>query len=72
MGLEGKTLVVVEALGGGVHRSFRNIPTVRVIEGRYINPYDVLWARDLVFCTGTLETVEKMGREREVEKARAL
>lgn len=71
MGLQGKTLVVMESLGGVEHRSFRNIPTVRAIEARYINPYDVLWARDLVFCAGALEIVVRMGMEREVARAQA-
>lgn len=62
IGLAGKTLVVVERLGGVEHRSFRNIPTVRVIEGRYVTPYDVLWARDLLFCAGSLEVVTAAAR----------
>ncbi|MCE2526809.1 MAG: 50S ribosomal protein L4 [Actinomycetia bacterium] len=71
MGLKGKTLVVMERASGVAHRSFRNIPTVRIIEARYITPYDVLWARDLLFCAGTLEIVEGVGRERESLGARA-
>ena len=71
MGLEGKVLVVVERLGGVEHRSFRNIPTMRIVEARYITPYDVLWARDLVFCAGSLEIVEVVGREKELMEAKA-
>ena len=71
MGMKGKTLVVVESLGGVEHRSFRNIPAIRIIEPRYITPYDVLWARDLLFCAGTVETVAALGREREGLEARA-
>ena len=62
IGLAGKTLVVVERLGGVEHRSFRNIPTARVIEGRYVTPYDVLWARDLLFCAGSLEVMTAAAR----------
>ncbi len=56
IGLSGKTLVVVDGLGGLEHRSFRNLPQVRVVEARYVTPYDVLWARDLLFCAPSLET----------------
>ena len=63
MGLHAKTLVVMERMGGVEHRSFRNIPTMRMVEARYITPYDVLWARDLVFCAGALEIVEGVGRD---------
>ncbi len=71
MGLKGKTLVVMERASGVAQRSFRNIPTMRIVEARYITPYDVLWARDLLFCAGTLEIVEGVGRERESLGARA-
>lgn len=71
IGLGGKTLVIVERLGGVEHRSFRNIPTMRIIEARYITPYDVLWARDLLFFAGSLETVAGVGREKESMKAAA-
>lgn len=67
IGLQGKTLVLVERLGGVEHRSFRNIPTVRVIEARYVTPYDVLWARDLLFCAGSLRIVTRTGAESKVE-----
>ncbi|MDE0188897.1 MAG: 50S ribosomal protein L4 [bacterium] len=53
IGLEGKTLVVVEQRGGTEERSFRNLPDVRIAEARYVTPYDVLWSRNLLFCAGT-------------------
>ena len=71
IGLDAKTLVVVERLDGVEHRSFRNIPNIRIIEPRYITPYDVLWAKDLVFCAGSLRIVQEVGREREPVKAKA-
>ncbi len=55
IGLEGKTLVVVERLEGTEERSFRNLPNARITDARYVTPYDVLWARDLLFCSGTLD-----------------
>lgn len=61
VGLGGKTLVVMMRRGGVEDRSFRNIPSVRIIEARYITPYDVLWARDLLFCEGALPIVTEVG-----------
>jgi len=55
IGLEGKTLVVVDRRGGTEERSFRNLPDLRIVEARYVTPYDVLWARNLLFCAGTWE-----------------
>lgn len=55
IGLEGKALVVVERRGGAEERSFRNLSQVRISEAQYITPYDVLWARNLLFCAGTLD-----------------
>ncbi len=55
IGLEGKTLVVVERRGGAEARSFRNLSHVRISEAVYVTPYDVLWARNLLFCAGTLD-----------------
>lgn len=57
IGLGGKTLVVVDRLGGVEDRSFRNIPTVRTVEARYVTAYDVLWARDLLFFAAALRIV---------------
>ena len=73
IGLGGKTLLVVKRLGGTEDRSFRNIPTVRMVEARYVTPYDVLWARDLLFADGTLPIVTEVGKVRaqEVGKVRA-
>ncbi len=56
IGLEGKTLVVVERRGDAEARSFRNLSHVRISEAVYVTPYDVLWARNLLFCAGTLDT----------------
>ena len=61
IGLAGKMLLVVERRGGTEDRSFRNLPTVRISEARYVTPYDVLWARDLLFCASTLPTLSEMG-----------
>lgn len=71
VGLEGKTLLVVERKDGVEDRSFRNLPTVRIIEARYITCYDVLRARHLVFCADALGIVEKIAGERAAAEARA-
>ncbi len=55
IGLEGKTLVVVERRGGAEERSLRNLSHVRISEARYVTPYDVLWAQNLLFCADTLD-----------------
>ena len=71
IGLGGKTLLVVKRLGGTQDRSFRNIPTVRMVEARYVTPYDVLWARDLLFADGTLPIVTEVGKVRAQVEAKA-
>ncbi len=71
IGLRGKTLLVVKRLGGTQDRSFRNIPTVRMVEARYVTPYDVLWARDLLFADGTLPIVTEVGKVRAQVEAKA-
>jgi large subunit ribosomal protein L4 len=71
IGLPAKTLLVLERLGGVEHRSFRNIPAIRIIEARYITPYDVLWARDLVFCGDSLDIVTMVGAAQDTAKAKA-
>lgn len=67
IGLAGKILVVVERRGENEERSFRNLPDVRIVEARYVTPYDVLWARSLLFCAGTWN----LGGSHEAVEARA-
>ena len=67
IGLAGKILVVVERRGENEERSFRNLPDVRIVEARYVTPYDVLWARSLLFCAGTWS----LGGSHEAVEARA-
>ena len=67
IGLGGKILVVVERRGDNEERSFRNLPDVRIVEARYVTPYDVLWARSLLFCAGTWN----LGGSYEAVEARA-
>lgn len=69
--LHGKTLLVAPPRDQVVERSFRNIPTVRIVEARYLTAYDVLWARDLLFCAGTLPGASSQGAGRERMEARA-
>ncbi len=69
--LGGKTLVVMERRDQVEERSFRNLPTVRIVEARYVTAYDVLWARDLLFCAGTLPIISQVGRDRERVEAGA-
>ncbi len=50
LGVEGKALVVLGADDVNAARSFRNIPTVQIIEARELNAYDVL-VNDVVIFT---------------------
>ena len=50
LGVEGKALVVLGSEDVNAARSFRNIPTVQIIEARELNAYDVL-VNDVVIFT---------------------
>ena len=63
IGLGGKVLVVLKQQDQVQVRSFRNLPTVRIVQARYVTAYDVLWARDLLFCDGTLPIISGVGND---------
>lgn len=58
LGLEGKVLVVLGLDDAVAARSFRNIPSVQVIESRELNAYDVLVNDYVVFTTANLPGTE--------------
>jgi large subunit ribosomal protein L4 len=58
LGLEGRTLVVIEPTDRDTWLSFRNLPDVHVVAPGELNAYDVLVADNVVFSQGTLPTGE--------------
>lgn len=54
LGVEGRSLVVVEPTDVTAQRSFRNLPTVHVITPGELNTYDVLVCDHVVFTEATL------------------
>ena len=54
LGVEGKTLVVVDANDVNTVRSFLNLPEVQLIETAELNAYDVLCSDWVVFSKDTL------------------
>lgn len=54
LGLEGKVLVVLNRDDEAIWKSFRNLPTVHVIDVSELNTYDVLASDWVVFTTATL------------------
>jgi large subunit ribosomal protein L4 len=58
LGIEGKTLVVLNRDDVAAALSFRNLPDVQVIEAPELNAYDVLCNDWLVFTRATLPSLE--------------
>ncbi len=54
LGVDGKALVVLGADDANAARSFRNIPTIQIIEARELNAYDVLVNDVVIFTKATL------------------
>lgn len=54
MGVDGKTLIVVDKSDVNAQLAFRNLPTVRLAESNHVTTYDVMWAEDVVFTASTV------------------
>ncbi|MEC9338330.1 MAG: 50S ribosomal protein L4 [Actinomycetota bacterium] len=54
LGLEGKIMMVVTANDDSTMKSFRNLPSVQLVEAAELNAYDILCADWLVFTSETL------------------
>ena len=54
LGLEGKIMMVVTAHDDSTMKSFRNLPSVQLVEAAELNAYDILCADWLVFTSETL------------------
>lgn len=54
LGLDGKVMMVVAANDDTAVRSFRNLPSVQLVEASELNAYDVLCSDWLVFTSETL------------------
>ena len=52
--LEGKVLLVLGGDDGSAERSFRNLPSVKLVQAAELNAYDVLCSDWLVFTQATL------------------
>ena len=61
IGAHGKTLVVLNSIGGVAARSFRNLPGVVMAEPGQVTPYDVLWSDQVVFTSYTVGAVGHAG-----------
>ena len=59
LGLEGRTLVVIERGNATAALSFRNIPEVQIIQPGELNAYDVLCNDWIVFTQESLSIVEQ-------------
>jgi large subunit ribosomal protein L4 len=58
-GSEAKVLFVVDNPRPEVVKSARNLPNVRIVTGRNLTTYDVLWAEKLVLCESALKSIEE-------------
>jgi len=59
LGLEGeKVLVVVPEKNEIIAKSFRNIPGVKVLLANYVNPYDLLTHKKVLFLKDSLAKIE--------------
>ena len=54
LGLEGKIMMVATANDDSTMKSFRNLPSVQLVEAAELNAYDILCADWLVFTSETL------------------
>lgn len=57
MGVNGKALLVIERGDVAAMRAFRNLPHVLIAQPGHVTTYDVLWADDIVFTTGSLGAI---------------
>jgi len=59
--LEGRhTLLIVDAEGGNIYKSARNLQGVRVLRSHELNAYTILWADNLVFTQAALTGAEEV------------
>ena len=54
-----KTVIVVNRDDVAVHRAFRNLPDVVIVEPGHVTTYDVLWSDRMVFTTDTVSAVAR-------------
>ena len=54
LSLDGKVMMVVSGDDNTAIRSFRNLPSVQIVEAEELNAYDILCSDWLVFTTETL------------------
>ena len=59
LGLNGKTLFVVEEYDESAVRASKNIPTVSLEEVRLLNVYDIVATRNLVLTKGAIKKIEE-------------
>lgn len=57
IGAEGKTLVVLNSVDDIAGVAFRNLPHVVISEPGHLTAYDVLWARQVIFTSQTVNAV---------------
>ena len=61
LGLEGeKVLVVVPEKNEIIVKSFRNIPGIKVLLANYVNPYDLLTHKKVLFLKDSLAKIEEI------------
>lgn len=53
-----KLLVIIPEVNEVISKSFRNIPNVKVILASYVNPYDLLTFKKVVFLKDSLQKIE--------------
>ena len=54
-----KVLIVVPEKNEIIYKSFRNIPDVKVLLANYINPYDLLTHKKVLFLKESLQKIEE-------------
>jgi len=54
-----KVLIVVPEKNEIIYKSFRNIPGVKVLLANYINPYDLLTHKKVLFLKESLQKIEE-------------
>ena len=55
-----KTLIIIPGKNEIITKSFRNIPEIKVILASYINPYDLLTYKKVVFLKDSLSKIEEI------------
>ena len=66
IGATGRTLIVVDRDDENTVLSFRNLPSVQLIDARELNAYDVLVNETIVFSQATLPTAAPSSRKRSI------